>query len=88
MDEISRDQPRSTALTRDGSALQDLLRLLTLWFTHGHRADVEAAVRAGCDDISADLWLLVTPQIIARIHAPNPFVRRGKRSDLDATVSG
>jgi phosphatidylinositol kinase/protein kinase (PI-3 family) len=32
-------------------------------------------VRAGCDSVSADLWLLVTPQIIARIHSPNTGVR-------------
>lgn len=58
-----------------GAALQDLLRLLTLWFQSGDRRDVEAAVRAGCDSVSADLWLLVTPQIIARIHSPSTGVR-------------
>jgi hypothetical protein len=35
---------RSIALGRDRS-LQDILRLLTLWFKHGARADVEV-----CDD--------------------------------------
>ena len=66
---------RSVALGR-ASALQDLLRLLTLWFRAGARRDVQEAVASGCESISPELWLLVTPQIIARIHSPNIGVRR------------
>eukprot|EP01061_Rhynchopus_euleeides_P015097 TRINITY_DN25909_c0_g1_i1.p1 TRINITY_DN25909_c0_g1~~TRINITY_DN25909_c0_g1_i1.p1 ORF type:complete len:1763 (+),score=695.63 TRINITY_DN25909_c0_g1_i1:221-5290(+) len=50
------------------SVLQDILRLLTLWFLHGHHPCVEAAVRGGIETIQLDLWLLVIPQIIARVH--------------------
>jgi hypothetical protein len=145
---------RSIALGRDRS-LQDILRLLTLWFKHGARADVEvcgwmvdksriaellfahlireffvcfcfnqtffcmhsqcvvskfprlnyfcllyfissalrtfpislpsgppissppqAALVDGFNSISIDTWLDVIPQLIARIHTPQPPIRR------------
>eukprot|EP00455_Lapot_gusevi_P043451 TRINITY_DN5289_c0_g1_i3.p1 TRINITY_DN5289_c0_g1~~TRINITY_DN5289_c0_g1_i3.p1 ORF type:complete len:1031 (-),score=314.04 TRINITY_DN5289_c0_g1_i3:149-2875(-) len=66
---------RSIGLGRDKS-LQDILRLLTLWFKHGARGEVEAALIEGFNTISIDTWLDVIPQIIARIHAPAPSIRR------------
>jgi phosphatidylinositol kinase/protein kinase (PI-3 family) len=58
---------RSIALAGDQS-LQDILRLLTLWFSHGSHPDAETALRRGFNTISIDTWLAVIPQIIARIH--------------------
>lgn len=51
---------------------KDVLRLLTLWFTHGHHADVGQAMAVGFQDVSIDTWLDVIPQLIARIDSPNP----------------
>ena len=54
---------RSNRLT-----LQDLLRLLSLWFKYGSNREVDAAVSNGFNTISVDNWLHVVPQLIARIH--------------------
>lgn len=56
------------------AVLQDILRLLTLWFTWGAAPDVEAALVDGFGGVSIDTWLGVIPQIIARIHTNNPQV--------------
>ncbi|XP_074275847.1 serine/threonine-protein kinase TOR [Silene latifolia] len=56
-------------------SLQDILRLLTLWFNHGATADVQQALQKGFELVSIDTWLVVLPQIIARIHSNNPVVR-------------
>ena len=66
---------RSIALAGD-QALQDVLRLLTLWFTYGHLPDVEAALQEGFSSITIDTWLPVIPQIIARIDTGPLSVRR------------
>lgn len=59
-----------------GSSLQDTLRLLTLWFTHGGNAQVNSAVTEGFMVVSIDTWLAVVPQLIARINQPDIIVRR------------
>ena len=65
-----------------GNALQDILRLLTLWFRYGGSPNVDAAIRRGLggDDASASApiqtWLAVTPQIIARLHNPHHRIRQ------------
>ena len=64
---------RSIALGADrGRSLQDILRLLTLWFAHGGDADVDvnAAIVLGLERTPIDTWLAVIPQLIARIHNP------------------
>lgn len=66
---------RSIALSKENS-LQDTLRLLTLWFKYGYQPEVNNAIREGFSTISIDVWLQVIPQLIARIHAPNPAVRK------------
>ena len=66
---------RSISLAGD-QALQDVLRLLTLWFTHGNVSEVEAALQEGFSTISLDTWLPVIPQIIARIDTGALSVRR------------
>ncbi|KAK2747845.1 phosphatidylinositol kinase- protein kinase tor1 [Onygenales sp. PD_40] len=57
------------------SSLQDTLRLLTLWFTHGGDSEVSGVVTEGFSSVSVDTWLEVTPQLIARINQPNSRVR-------------
>ncbi|GJN89148.1 hypothetical protein Rhopal_002122-T1 [Rhodotorula paludigena] len=66
---------RSIALSPD-SSLQDTLRLLTLWFKYGHVVEVSNAIMEGFRTVSVDTWLNVVPQLIARIHAPDPSVRK------------
>lgn len=48
-----------------GDNLQDILRILTLWFNHGAAADVEAALQDGFSRVSIDTWLVVIPQVHA-----------------------
>ncbi|GIL44136.1 hypothetical protein Vafri_1666 [Volvox africanus] len=56
--------------------LQDILRLLTLWFNHGAYKEVRVALQDGFQMVSIDTWLVVIPQIIARIHTQNTDVRQ------------
>ncbi|CAK5017836.1 unnamed protein product, partial [Aphanomyces euteiches] len=48
---------------------KDVLRLLTLWFNYGGRADVHAAMSDGLAKVSIDTWLEFIPQLIARLHS-------------------
>lgn len=71
---------RSIALASNGSnnkgdCLQDMLRLLTLWFNHGASPEVEAALHEGFGHVSIGTWLGVIPQIVARIHSSTQPVR-------------
>ncbi|PNY25181.1 Phosphatidylinositol 3-kinase tor2 [Tolypocladium capitatum] len=66
---------KSIALSA-GSSLQDTLRLLTLWFTHGGSSEVNSAVMDGVTNVSIDTWLEVIPQLIARINQPNKRVQQ------------
>ncbi|KAF7309844.1 Serine/threonine-protein kinase TOR [Mycena indigotica] len=81
---------RSISL-RNSQALQDTLRLLTLWFEFGAHQDVSLAVNKGFSEVGIDTWLevipqascayhililLTTPQIIARIQTPHTNVRQ------------
>ncbi|KAJ0421785.1 armadillo-type protein [Aspergillus carlsbadensis] len=65
---------RSIALSST-SSLQDILRLLTLWFNHGGDQEVNTVVTEGFTAVNIDTWLAVTPQLIARINQPNFRVR-------------
>ncbi|KAJ4716092.1 Serine/threonine-protein kinase TOR [Melia azedarach] len=56
-------------------SLQDILRLLTLWFNHGATAEVQTALQKGFALVNINTWLVVLPQIIARIHSNNHAVR-------------
>ncbi|XXG56788.1 hypothetical protein AAC387_Pa03g4113 [Persea americana] len=56
-------------------SLQDILRLLTLWFNHGATSEVQLALQKGFSHVNIDTWLVVLPQIIARIHSNNHAVR-------------
>ncbi|EIW52012.1 atypical/PIKK/FRAP protein kinase [Trametes versicolor FP-101664 SS1] len=58
------------------NALQDTLRLLTLWFKYGAHDNVSHAMSSGFADVEVDTWLEVIPQIIARIQTPSDNIRR------------
>ncbi|KAG8626630.1 hypothetical protein KVT40_005575 [Elsinoe batatas] len=72
---------RSIALS-NFSALQDTLRLLTLWFAHGDNPEVIGAVTQGLPSVSIDTWLEVIPQLIARINQSNRLIRNSVHSLL------
>ncbi|XP_063386594.1 serine/threonine-protein kinase mTor-like [Cydia fagiglandana] len=60
----------------NGSSLQDTLRLLTLWFDHGHNPTVYDALFEGIRQIDINIWLQVIPQLIARIDSPRSLVAK------------
>jgi FKBP12-rapamycin complex-associated protein len=66
---------RSISLS-SSSSLQDTLRVLTLWFAHGHHHEVNNAINEGIGTVSIDVWLEVIPQLLARINQPNQRVRQ------------
>eukprot|EP01116_Phalansterium_solitarium_P018594 TRINITY_DN4988_c0_g1_i2.p1 TRINITY_DN4988_c0_g1~~TRINITY_DN4988_c0_g1_i2.p1 ORF type:complete len:2361 (-),score=824.80 TRINITY_DN4988_c0_g1_i2:390-7472(-) len=65
--------------------LQDVLRLMTLWFKHASHKEVETALLEGFNQVPVDTWLQVIPQLIARINHPSPVVRR-MVGDLVSTI--
>ncbi|VEU23256.1 DEKNAAC104384 [Brettanomyces naardenensis] len=65
----------SIALSQS-SPLQDTLRLLTLWLNFGGIDDVAEAMQEGFQMVKIDTWLDVIPQLISRIHQPDPVVSK------------
>lgn len=65
----------SIALSNSNS-LQDMLRLLTLWFKFGGITEAAQAMTEGFNMVKIDNWLEVVPQLISRIHQPNETVSR------------
>lgn len=57
--------------------LQDILQLLTLWFRHGKKKEVDRAMADCFETVAIDKWLAVIPQLMARIHIPLRTVRQG-----------
>jgi len=53
---------RSISL-RNEEALQDTLRLLTLWFKYGSYDEVSHAMGNGFTTVEVDTWLEVIPQV-------------------------
>jgi len=69
---------QSISLGQSGDSrnvLQDILRLLTLWFGHGARKEVESAIEDGFEMVNIGTWLNVVPQLIARIHTQTPEIK-------------
>lgn len=66
---------RSIALS-SSSPLQDTLRLLTLWLNFGGIKEVADAMEDGFQMVKIDTWLDVIPQLISRIHQPDPIVSK------------
>lgn len=56
--------------------LQDILRIITLWFTYGNREEVINAINRGFNIISLDTWLYVIPQLVARIHIEDSSAKK------------
>lgn len=57
--------------------LQDILQLLTLWFRHGKKKEVDQAMTQCFEAVAIDKWLAVIPQLMARIQIPLRNVRMG-----------
>jgi phosphatidylinositol kinase/protein kinase (PI-3 family) len=67
---------KSIVLSHGAQALQDTLRLLTLWFKYGGDRLIEPVLQEGFNSVPIDTWLPVIPQIIARMDSNNTNVRR------------
>lgn len=62
-------------LTRDSSnCLQDILKLLTLWFNYGNSEDIASVIKEGIQTSPIEIWLQVIPQLIARIDKNKKYV--------------
>eukprot|EP01155_Anaeramoeba_flamelloides_P010974 Anaeramoba_flamelloidesa326854_59.p1 GENE.a326854_59~~a326854_59.p1 ORF type:complete len:975 (+),score=216.26 a326854_59:235-3159(+) len=65
---------KSISLSSYQMCLQDTLRILTLYFRYGTKNEVIKVLTEGFETVSISTWLLVIPQLIARIHTPiNPI---------------
>ncbi len=53
---------QGAGLAHHGDNLQDILRILTLWFNYGALPDVEQALQDGFNRVTVDTWLVVIPQ--------------------------
>lgn len=51
---------------KNENALQDTLRLLTLWFKYGAHDEVSHAMATGFTSVEVDTWLEVIPQVCGR----------------------
>ncbi|KAF7334695.1 Serine/threonine-protein kinase TOR [Mycena venus] len=67
---------------RNEDALQDTLRLLTLWFKYGAHEEITHAIACGFSMVKIDTWLPVIPQIIARIQTPHASIRQNIKNLL------
>lgn len=47
--------------------LQDLLRLIDVWFLMGDKAEIDKLIDIAINKIDLDSWLLVIPQLLARV---------------------
>ena len=70
-DAISLSKDRNSSIV-----LQDILRIITLWFTYGGREEVINEINRGFNIISLDTWLYVIPQLVARIHIDESKAKR------------
>ena len=52
---------------KHNEVIEDILRLLTLWFTYGLRPGIKELISQCIDTILPSTWLSVLPQLIARI---------------------
>lgn len=46
-----------------------------MWFNHGATTEVQIALQKGFSLVRIEMWLVVLPQIITRIHSNNRAVR-------------
>lgn len=55
--------------------LQNLLRLITLWFKYGNKPEVSGKLKQSFEVLNVEVWLQVIPQIIARASTPDIVLR-------------
>ena len=51
--------------------IQNLLRLITLWFKYGNKERVNTKLKMSFEVLNVEVWLQVIPQIIARASTPD-----------------
>ena len=56
--------------------LQDLLLLINIWFQIGNEEYIDKLMQEKIDVISIECWLLVIPQLLARINITNPLIKK------------
>jgi FKBP12-rapamycin complex-associated protein len=56
--------------------LQDLLLLINIWFQIGNEEYIDKLMNEKIDIISIQCWMLVIPQLLARINISNPLIRK------------
>ena len=56
--------------------LQDLLLLINIWFQIGNEEYIDKLMNEKIDVISVECWILVIPQLLARINVTNPLIRK------------
>jgi len=59
---------------RGVDVLQDMLRLLSLWFAHFDNDTVERAMKDALSTLTVEAWLPVIPQLIARLNREGDLV--------------
>ncbi|KAJ1882095.1 phosphatidylinositol kinase- protein kinase tor1 [Coemansia sp. RSA 486] len=59
---------RAIQLSMGFTTLQDMLRLLTVWFNYAQHKRVVETVQTELNSISLQMWIQVIPQILARAH--------------------
>ncbi|KAJ2704475.1 phosphatidylinositol kinase- protein kinase tor1 [Coemansia sp. IMI 203386] len=59
---------RAIQLSMGFTTLQDMLRLLTVWFNYAQHERVVETVQTELNSISLQMWIQVIPQILARAH--------------------
>ena len=64
---IQLSQRSDKAGKQPNQAIEDILRLLTLWFTYGSKPGVKELIEECVNTIPPSTWLQVLPQLIARI---------------------
>lgn len=56
--------------------LQNLLRLIKLWYRHGNLEKIEHIVRDSFEQIDLKVWINVIPQLLARVDIKDPIIRK------------
>ena len=55
--------------------LQDLLRLIDIWFIMGDKEEIDKLLNKSFEMIDLDSWLLVIPQLLARVNIVDERIR-------------
>ncbi|OMJ77176.1 hypothetical protein SteCoe_23284 [Stentor coeruleus] len=55
--------------------IQNLLRLITLWFKYGNKERVNVKLKHSFEVLNVEVWLQVIPQIIARASTPDQLLQ-------------